>query len=72
MTEPWTNVGNTDANITEQDIQYEFLHKDMSLLDAILALQKCGYDEREAERIVFEWVDGLESTEESEYDEEDE
>lgn len=50
-----------NANITEQDVFHEFMHKDMSLLDAIAALQKCGYDSLEAERIVFEWVDGLEN-----------
>jgi hypothetical protein len=44
----------------EQDIYDQFTHKGMALLDAIEALKRLGYDSIEAERIVFEWVDGLE------------
>ncbi len=49
-----------DTADAEDAIYQKFMATNMPLLDAIAALQKCGYDEREAERIVFEWVDGLE------------
>ncbi len=60
---PWTNVTDVDANITEQDVYQKFVDTNMPLLDAIAALRLCGYDEREAERIVFEWIEGLEEPE---------
>jgi hypothetical protein len=44
----------------EKSIYQEFITTNMAILDAVLALTRIGYDGREAERMVFEWVDGLE------------
>jgi hypothetical protein len=44
----------------EASIYQEFITTNMAILDAVLALTRIGYDGREAERMVFEWVDGLE------------
>jgi hypothetical protein len=50
----------TKAVPDEQSIYQEFISTNMAILDAVLALTRIGYDGREAERMVFEWVDGLE------------
>jgi hypothetical protein len=44
----------------EDSIYKEFITTNMPIVDAVLALTRIGYDGREAERMVFEWVDGLE------------
>jgi hypothetical protein len=44
----------------EDSIYKEFINTNMAIVDAVLALTRIGYDGREAERMVFEWVDGLE------------
>jgi hypothetical protein len=50
----------TKAVPDEQSIYQEFISTNMAILDAVLALTRIGYDGREAERMVFEWVYGLE------------
>lgn len=37
----------------------------MAILDAIEALQGIGYEAQEAERIVFEWIEGEEDDEDN-------
>lgn len=51
--------------MTEQEIFAEFYHGDLSNLDAIEALQKLGHAPKEAERIVDEWLDGLEKSQDT-------
>lgn len=46
--------------VDEESIYQQFITTNMAIVDAVLALVRIGYDGREAERMVFEWVDGLE------------
>jgi hypothetical protein len=46
--------------IDEADVQREFLHGPLTFRGAVIALQKMGYDPKEADLIVSEWADGAE------------
>jgi len=54
--------------IDEADVQREFLHGPLNFRDAVIKLQKIGYDPKEAERVVSEWADDGEHMA-SDYDE---
>jgi Holliday junction resolvasome RuvABC DNA-binding subunit len=43
--------------IDEADVQREFLHGPLTFRGAVIALQKMGYDPKEADRMVSEWAD---------------
>jgi hypothetical protein len=45
----------------EQDIHHAFTKGDMFFRDAVIRLQKLGYDAKEADQIVSEWADGAEA-----------
>lgn len=53
-------------SVTESDVYEQFMWTSMSIVDAVMALMKIGYDEREAERMVFEWVDAAEQDQDGE------
>ena len=54
--------------IDEADVMREFLHGPLTFRGAVIALQKMGYDPREAQRVVSEWADVAEPMA-SDYDE---
>jgi Holliday junction resolvasome RuvABC DNA-binding subunit len=54
--------------IDEADVQREFLLGPLSFSGAVRALQKLGYDPKEADQIVSEWADDGEHMA-SDYDE---
>lgn len=45
----------------EHDIHHAFTKGDMTFREAVIWLQKLGYDRNEADRIVSEWADGAEA-----------
>ncbi len=55
--------GLTKADAVADLIYREFCDGDLKYLDAIEELQKHGYTPKEAEQLVAEWADGLESEE---------
>lgn len=44
----------------EHDIHHAFTKGDMFYAEAVIRLQKLGYDAKEADQIVSEWADGAE------------
>jgi hypothetical protein len=45
----------------EHDIHHAFTKGDMFYADAVIRLQRLGYDRNEADRIVSEWADAAEA-----------
>jgi hypothetical protein len=45
----------------EHDIHHAFTKGDMTYSGAMLRLRKLGYDAKEADQIVSEWVDAIEA-----------
>lgn len=46
--------------IDEADVLREFLHGPLTFRGAVIALQKLGYDPKEADQLVSEWANGAE------------
>jgi Holliday junction resolvasome RuvABC DNA-binding subunit len=63
------NASSAPDEAAEAALYAAFRDGPMTVLAAIQALVKLGYEEVEAERVVWEWVDGIEAEREGDRDE---